>query len=92
MCANGLGACGSDCIDLNTSTSHCGSCAIVCGSGQTCNNGVCVEGGTSGTDGCTSDLASNLTLKQIAVYQTVKIPVMQDGAEIATASRKAQTK
>jgi hypothetical protein len=48
-----------------------------------------VEGGTSGTDGCTSDLASNLTLKQIAVYQSVKIPVMQDGAEVALASRNA---
>jgi hypothetical protein len=48
-----------------------------------------VEGGSTGTDSCTSDLARNLTVQQIAVYQSVKIPVMQDGAEIATASRKA---
>jgi hypothetical protein len=48
-----------------------------------------VEGGGANGDGCTSDLATNLTLKQIAVYQTVKIPVMQDGAEVASASRKA---
>jgi hypothetical protein len=51
--------------------------------------GACVEGGSTGDDGCTSDPASNLTLKQIAVYQSVKIPVMQDGAEVAAASRKA---
>jgi hypothetical protein len=48
-----------------------------------------VEGGSAGSDGCTSDLAQNLTLQQIAVYQSVKIPVMQDGAEVAVASRKA---
>jgi hypothetical protein len=32
-------------------------------------------------------LARNLTLQQIAVYQSVKIPVMKDGAEVAAASR-----
>jgi len=89
LCSNGLAACGADCIDLGTSTSHCGACDIVCGTGQICNQGACVEGGSSGGDGCSNDLASNLTLKQIAVYQSVKIPVMQDGTEVAAASRNA---
>ncbi len=48
-----------------------------------------MEGGSTSGDGCTSNLASNLTLQQIAVYQTVKIPVMKDGAEVAAASRNA---
>jgi hypothetical protein len=48
-----------------------------------------VEGGSATGDGCTSNLASNLTLQQIAVYQSVKIPVMQAGTEVASASRKA---
>jgi hypothetical protein len=62
---------------------------VVCGATQACIAGACVEGGSTDGDGCTSNLASNLTLKQIAVYQTVKIPVMQDGAEVAAASRNA---
>ena len=62
---------------------------MVCGATQACIAGACVEGGSSNGDGCTSNLASNLTLNQIAVYQTVKIPVMQDGAEVAAASRNA---
>ncbi|HET9933855.1 MAG TPA: M66 family metalloprotease [Polyangiaceae bacterium] len=40
----------------------------------------------SGDDGCGS--AANVTLSQIAVYQTVKIPIMQSGTEVAVASRK----
>ena len=88
-CPSGQTACGSSCFDL-TIPAHCGSCTKVCGSGQTCNAGVCVEGGSAGsTDGCTSDLAVNLTLQQIAVYQSVKIPIMQTGSEVAAASRNA---
>jgi len=32
-------------------------------------------------------LATNLTVSQIAVYQTVKIPIMQNGNEVAVAAR-----
>jgi len=87
-CADGQSLCGGTCIDITTTT-HCGGCSVACAASQACVAGACVEGGSTGSDGCTSDLARNLTLQQIAVYQTVKIPVMQDGAEIATASRKA---
>jgi hypothetical protein len=88
-CADGQALCGGTCIDITTTT-HCGGCTVVCGANQACVAGACVEGGsTTGSDGCTSDLARNLTVQQIAVYQSVKIPVMQDGAEVATASRKA---
>jgi hypothetical protein len=51
--------------------------------------GQCATGaGTSGADGC-QGLAQGVTLSQIAVYQTVKVPIMQTGAEVAVASRKA---
>jgi hypothetical protein len=43
---------------------------------------------STGSDGCTDSQAANLTLQQIAVYQSVKIPIMTDGAEVATAARK----
>jgi hypothetical protein len=41
-----------------------------------------------GSDGCTDSQAANLTVQQIAVYQSVKIPIMTDGSEVAAASRK----
>jgi hypothetical protein len=88
-CDNGQTACGSSCFDTMTSTSHCGGCSKTCAASQTCSDGVCVEGGSSNGDGCTEDLARNLTLQQIAVYQAVKIPVMQTGSEVAVASRNA---
>jgi hypothetical protein len=69
------------------SSSNCGGCGRACSSGQVCSGGTCV--GTAPTDGCTDTLASNLTLQQIAVYQTVKIPVMNNGSEVAVASRNA---
>jgi hypothetical protein len=49
--------------------------------------GTCTTGsGGPAADGC-QGLAQNLTLSQIAVYQTVKVPIMQNGAEVAVASR-----
>ncbi|MBN2576741.1 MAG: hypothetical protein JXP73_19410 [Deltaproteobacteria bacterium] len=89
-CEGDLVLCGSECVDINTDLNHCGSCSRACGAGQTCSAGVCVEGGGEGIDGCSNDLASNLTLKQIAVYQSVKIPIMDNGTEVAVASRNAR--
>ena len=88
-CPSGQMMCGAACTDVTSSTTHCGGCATVCATGQTCNAGACVEGGSAGSDGCTNDPAQNLTLQQIAVYQSVKIPVMQSGSEVAAASRNA---
>jgi Peptidase M66 len=82
-CPNGQSLCGTECIDLNTNPSHCGTCPTVCGTGQACVGGTCTS------DGCTTELANNVTLSQVAVYQAVKIPVMTAGAEVAAASRKA---
>jgi hypothetical protein len=61
--------------------------------GADANGGSTGAGGTIGTstgsDGCTDIQAANLTLQQIAVYQSVKIPIMTNGAEVAAASRNS---
>jgi hypothetical protein len=72
-------------VDIMMSTTNCGECGKTCSADQVCSGGACV--GTSANDGCTDSLAANLTLQQIAVYQTVKIPVMNNGTEVAAASR-----
>ncbi len=79
--------CDGTCVDTTTSTSHCGSCGNRCEEGQVCSGGSCV--GTTANDGCSDTLASNLTVQQIAVYQTIKIPIMTAGSEVAPASRIA---
>ncbi|HEY2736220.1 MAG TPA: hypothetical protein VGI70_19615, partial [Polyangiales bacterium] len=78
--------CGKDCVDTQTSTTSCGTCMHACATGQACMAGVCVQ--PSGADGCDGQ-AHELTLREVSVYQTVKIPVMQNGTAIAEASRVA---
>lgn len=82
-CPGGQSLCGTECIDTTTNPNHCGSCDTSCSSGQAC------AGGTCASDGCTDQLAGNLTLSQVAVYQVVKIPIMKDGNEVAASSRNA---
>jgi hypothetical protein len=50
-CAAGQNSCGSECVDLKTSTDHCGRCDNACQSGQTCSAGKCVSDG-QGCDAC----------------------------------------
>jgi hypothetical protein len=90
VCPTGQTMCDGSCVDTSTSTSHCGSCDKSCDSGQSCNSGTCSgQGSTNPSDGCTDTAANNITLKQIAVYQAVKIPVMTDMKEVAASARAA---
>src|SRR5208337_3872196 len=53
QCQAGQAMCNGTCVDLQTSSHHCGTCGNVCGSGTSCTNGMCTaqampEGGTTG--------------------------------------------
>jgi hypothetical protein len=50
---------------------------------------VSFQSSSTGSDSCTDSQATNLTLQQIAVYQSVKIPIMTNGTEVATGSRNS---
>jgi hypothetical protein len=41
VCANNQTTCNGQCVDLQTSQNHCGSCGNACGALQACNNGQC---------------------------------------------------
>jgi len=84
-CAMGQQLCNDVCVDLKQSEANCGACGKACGMGQTCENGNCLSG--VGADGCTAGPALGITLKHIDAYQTVKVPVMEAGAEITTDKR-----
>jgi len=84
-CPSGKLACGVGCADTSTDPLNCGTCGVPCSLGQSCVEGHCLGGG-SGPDGC-SGLAQGITLAQIAVYQTVSIPIMKAGAEVSVSAR-----
>lgn len=46
-CPEGKILCSGSCIDPNSSADHCGACGMMCGIGQACTNGACVD-----TDAC----------------------------------------
>lgn len=85
-CAAGQALCGGQCVDTRASATNCGSCGTTCGLGTGCSAGSCVPGAASATDSC-GGLAGGVSLSQIAVYQTVEVPVMKDGAALAPAAR-----
>lgn len=81
VCPEGQGFCGGSCIDISGDRSNCGGCEVVCAFGEGCSRGEC-ESGALGTDGC-EGLAQNLTISEVAAYQTVKIAIAKDGAGVA---------
>jgi hypothetical protein len=87
VCPPGQELCGTPaaCVDTLENDDHCGACGVECELGEACSAGLCA-GGTLGEDGC-EGLAQNLTLEQLAVYQGVKVPIMEGNAEVAVAER-----
>jgi hypothetical protein len=80
-CPSGQTFCGGTCVDLQSDSAHCGSCDVACSLGQGCASGVC-ESGAPGDDGC-QGLAQNLTISQVAAYQTVKVTLANNGQAVA---------
>ncbi len=83
-CPAGQTTCSGVCVDTTQSEANCGACGQACAMGATCSAGKCVTG--AGADGC-SGPALGITLQSIAVYQTVKIGVMDAGAELGADKR-----
>jgi hypothetical protein len=73
-------------VNTGTSLQHCGDCNQPCGLGQQCSGGSCQS--AVGADGC-DGAAKDLTVDQIAVYQSLKIPIMTGGQAVATGARPA---
>jgi hypothetical protein len=80
-CPTGQALCDGACVDTQSNDDNCGSCGTVCDLGQGCTVGACASG-APGEDGCGS-LARNITISEISAYQTVKVPVVQNGAAVA---------
>lgn len=84
VCPAGLTACGDACVDTMASAEHCGGCDQACVA-----QGVCQAGQCSGPDGCTDTPVAGLALSAVDVYQSVQIPIMEEGAAVARAARNA---
>lgn len=78
-CPAGLELCSGACVDTESDLAHCGSCGQTCPSGQTCVVGRC--SGSAG-DECTSVLAAGVTLRELAVFQSGKVPLMAAGTAL----------
>ena len=87
QCPAGQMLCGKDCVDVQTSSANCGSCGKPCATGDACMASIC--GSPVGMDGCNGGPAHELNLRDIAVYQSIKIPVVQNGVAVARAQRVA---
>lgn len=87
-CRAGERLCGSVCIDVTQDRNNCGACGTQCSISQACSAGKCLasSGGELGADGCVG-LAGGVTLSSISAYQSVEIPIMRAGAEVAVAAR-----
>jgi hypothetical protein len=79
-CPSGQTLCGDTCVDLQSDAAHCGACDTQCSLGQACAGGAC-QSGAAGDDGC-QGLAQNLSISQVAAYQTVKVTLAQDGQSV----------
>lgn len=85
-CPTGEILCGGECVNPESDANHCGGCGYECPAGQSCVVGAC--SGAVGDD-CTNELALDITLTDIAVYQAGKVDVMIDGAQVAAQERNA---
>jgi hypothetical protein len=87
VCPEGQSLCDGACIDTLTDNANCGECGTTCGLGEGCSMGECV-GGAEGEDGCVG-IAQNIDLTELAIYQTVKIPIMSEGVEVNVEERSS---
>jgi hypothetical protein len=85
-CPEGETLCAGACVSTDSNAQHCGACGMACPEGETCLAGKC--SGAIG-DSCGPTLATGISITEIAVYQSGKIPIMQEGEAIEKADRPA---
>ncbi|MBC8074691.1 MAG: hypothetical protein H7Y32_01335 [Chloroflexales bacterium] len=85
-CPAGETLCAGACLSTDSTAEHCGACGVACPTGESCVAGQC--SGAIG-DACTNTLAVGISIREIAVYQAGKIPVMQGGNAVAAGARPA---
>lgn len=70
-CSSGQDICGDTCTDVTYDSKNCGSCGNVCSSGQSCYNGSCGGGSSSGSSGTTcTTCRSNAKSGSCSSYST----------------------
>ena len=79
VCPPGQTLCNGQCADVQISGQHCGMCGKACAMNETCMAGICRA--PAGADGC-SGAAVNVPISEVAVYQTVKVPVSKGATPI----------
>jgi hypothetical protein len=85
-CPEGETVCAGKCLSTDSTAEHCGGCGMPCPVGESCLAGKC--SGAIG-DACTSTLATGISIREIAMYQAGKIPIMKDGKAVSDDDRPA---
>lgn len=83
-CPEGQEFCNGQCVSVESDPAHCGACGMACPEGESCIVGTC--SGSVG-DSCTSQPAHGISITELAVYQSGKISVMQEGNAIGAGER-----
>jgi hypothetical protein len=65
VCPTGQSACGTACVDLNTSAANCGTCGNACGAGTECRGASCVPVCRTGESLCGTPATCTATLSDI---------------------------
>ncbi len=85
-CPAGQMLCDMQCVDVQLSAQHCGACGQACDAGEACMAGSCRA--PAGADGCTGD-PRDLQIQEVAVFQTVKVPLSRGTTVIDPTMRTA---
>ncbi len=86
VCPTGQTLCGETCVDPMLDAQHCGGCGLACTAGVSCLGSIC--GGRFG-DSCGDVPASGISIRELALYQAGKVPLMREGTAVARADRPA---